>query len=365
MAPTHRLPALALACCLLAVAWPAVAGNEQPAAPPGAGGPPSAENADGVAGPPSAPPLNGWEERAKALASFNETLSAWDKPVEFWGKVIDQFGNPVEGVELIAQVPTQRYIPTAKGGFRTSTGLKAVSAADGSFHFAGAEGFSLSIKSITKAGYAMPIRVQLEKPELAYHYCYTNHGTREPLFTPDPARPEIIRLWKMKDPGPRHTYLLYNCVTYDGTLLPVDLDNDRQDNPGKFDFTVQARKAQDGEGEVVELVFQARDGGFMLPAPDDAFLFTAPAEGYQPTLVVRLDDPVTRKRFSANERVPFALFVQTRSGKCHSVVTGHLEDLGEELLLDSYVLTNPTGGLDLEVDLANRDMAMRVSRLPE
>ena len=365
MAPTHRLPALALACCLLAVAWPAVAGNEQPAAPPGAGGPPSAENADGVAGPPSAPPLNGWEERAKALASFNETLSAWDKPVEFWGKVIDQFGNPVEGVELIAQVPTQRYIPTAKGGFRTSTGLKAVSAADGSFHFAGAEGFSLSIKSITKAGYAMPIRVQLEKPELAYHYCYTNHGTREPLFTPDPARPEIIRLWKMKDPGPRHTLGLYKYLKFDEPAKPVDLDKRRQEEAGKFDFTVQARKAQDGEGEVVELVFQAKDGGFALPAPDDAFLFTAPAEGYQPTLVVRLDDPVTRKRFSAGERVPFALFVQTRGGRCHSVVAGHWVKFMDKTNVDAYVLTNPTGGLDLEVDLANQDMAMCVYRLPE
>ena len=159
--------------------------------------------------------------------------------------------------------------------------------------------------------------------------------------------------------------LLYNCVTYDGTLLPVDLDNDRQDNPGKFDFTVQARKAQDGEGEVVELVFQARDGGFALPAPDDAFLFTAPAEGYQPTLVVRLDDPVTRKRFSANERVPFALFVQTRGGRCHSVVAGHWVKFMDKTNVDAYVLTNPTGGLDLEVDLANQDMAMCVYRLPE
>ena len=329
------------------------------------GGPPPVGYSDGSVGSQSGFRPNVLEERAKALASLNETLSAWDKPVEFWGKVIDQFGKPVEGVELIAQVPTQRYIPTAKGGYRTSTGLKAVSAADGSFHFAGAEGFSLSINSITKAGYAMPIRVQLEKPELVYHYCYTNHGTRDPLFTPDPARPEIIRLWKMKDPGPRHTLGLYKYLKFDEPAKPVDLEKRRQEEAGKFDFTVQARKAQDAEGEVVELVFQAKDGGFMLPAPDDVFLFTAPAEGYQPKLVVRLDEPVTRKRFSANERVPFALFVQTRSGKCHSVVTGHLEDLGEELLLDSYVLTNPTGGLDLEVDLANRDMAMRVSHLPE
>ncbi len=365
MAPTHRLPAFALACCVLAGGWPAVAGNEQPAAPPGAGGPPSVGNADGVAGPPSASRLNGWEERAKALASLNETLSAWDKPVEFWGKVIDQFGKPVEGVELIAQVPTQRYIPTAKGGYRTSTGLKAVSAADGSFHFAGAEGFSLSINSITKAGYAMPIRVQLEKPELVYHYCYTNHGTRDPLFTPDPARPEIIRLWKMKDPGPRHTLGLYKYLKFDEPAKPVDLEKRRQEEAGKFDFTVQARKAQDAEGEVVELVFQAKDGGFALPAPDDAFLFTAPAEGYQQTLVVRLDDPVTRKRFSAGERVPFALFARMRGGKCHSVVAGHWVKFMDKTNVDAYVLTNPTGGLELEVDLANQDMDMCVYRLPE
>jgi len=299
------------------------------------------------------------------MASFNETLSAWDKPVDFWGKVIDQQGNPVEGVELIAQVPTQRYIPTAKGGYRTSTGLKAVSAADGSFHFAGGEGFSLSINSITKAGYAMPIRVQLEKPELVYHYCYTNHGTRDPLFTPDPARPEIIRLWKMKGPGPRHTLGLYKYLKFDEPAKPVDLDKNRQDNPEKFDFTVQARKTQDAEGEVVELVFQAKDGGFALPAEDDQFLFTAPAEGYRQTLVVRLDDPVKRKQFATNGRVPLAFFARTRGGKCHSAVAGHLVKFCEELHLDTWVLTNPTGGLDLEVDLANRDMAMRVYRLPE
>ena len=47
--------------------------------------------------------------------------------------------------------------------------------------------------------------------------------------------------------------------------------------------------------------------GFMLPAAGDEFLFTVPADGYEPTLVFRLVDPATKTWLRSGDRVPFRL----------------------------------------------------------
>ena len=125
------------------------------------------------------------------LAAYNRMLASWDANIRFWGKVVDQDGQPVEGVELIAEAATQRMIPTRDGGFRSWTTLRSCSGADGGFPFEGAEGFELA--------------------------------------------------------------------------------------------------------------------GFMLPAAGDEFLFTVPADGYEPTLVFRLVDPATKTWLRSGDRVPFRL----------------------------------------------------------
>jgi hypothetical protein len=96
---------------------------------------------------------------AVLLDQRNQGVSAFDTKVRFWGKVLDQDGQPVEGATIKAIVTTLRMIKV-EGGYREYDILTTQSAADGSFMFDGAEGFSLTIRQLSKEGYVLPSAYQ-------------------------------------------------------------------------------------------------------------------------------------------------------------------------------------------------------------
>ena len=302
--------------------------------------------------------------RPQDLELYNKMLGCMDTTIRFYGKVVDQHGQPVEGVEVVGEVPTYRFAAKSKGGWVGSNFIKASSSADGTFELKGAAGYSLSLVKISKPGYVLPVSVQQKQcTEEPYHYQYTKLGDYTP-YRPDAAHPEVIRMWKLQAPEPFHVKQIQRSIAIGGPVEEVSVSGPVRD-PSGLDFTIEARTEGEGEDKVLELVFRAKDGGFALPAADDEFLFTAPAEGYQETLVMRLDDPATRALVRKHHPVPLRLFARTRGGRFHTAVTGTISAYPDNVETYLHALTNPRGGRNLECDASDINNPLWILQMRE
>ena len=310
---------------------------------------------------PSAAPAGGGET---TLKEFNEVLAGWDETIRFWGRVVDQDGRPVEGVDLVASAATMRMIPTKDGRFRSQTGMRATSGADGTFQFEGAEGFSMTIDKIVKPGYVLPVWLQCAKPDQKYWYRFHSRNPDFPDFKPDPKNPEIVRLWKLKDPKPlRQDYIGFRILP-EHPPREIRLNQRAGDVREVPDFTVEGRVEMLDGRPLWTLVFRSNGGGFVRPVAGDEFCFTAPSTGYQSVLEVRIDDPMDRKRLlNYSPGAQFRLFARTRMGRCYTGMWGYLSGSSESLRADLTAWTDPAGGTNLECDLSDFQLFLMANKL--
>jgi len=102
-------------------------------------------------------------------------------PIEFYGKVMDQYGNPVSSA-------------TVKLYWGKGTNLLMQTLQDGSFIFSGATGAGLDVR-IYKNGYT--------KGSQSYgSFEYANFFDAK-FHLPNPAHPVIFRLQKLENPKPK------------------------------------------------------------------------------------------------------------------------------------------------------------------
>ena len=70
---------------------------------------------------------------ASPWVEHNAIAARFDTGVRFWGKVVDQAGDPLEWVKIVSSVTTLRMIKT-EHGYREFEVLQATSASDGTFN---------------------------------------------------------------------------------------------------------------------------------------------------------------------------------------------------------------------------------------
>jgi len=88
-------------------------------------------------------------------SGYEELRNAWNVPIEFHGKVLDQDGSPLKDVTIHFKARSYPKTPAAFGRMDFATG-KVVSADDGTFSITGYRGDSLTIESLEKHGYRTP-----------------------------------------------------------------------------------------------------------------------------------------------------------------------------------------------------------------
>src|SRR6185369_2371320 len=197
-----------------------------------------------------------------------DRLFDWQRPINFFGKVLDERGQPIEG----AQAHFGWNDVSAKGSSEANT----ASDAQGTFSLTGVNGKVLTV-SITKEGYFVS-RTQ-DRFNFEYANPYEPHFHKPDPDTPvifhlrkkGPAEPLIhnLKLFKFEKNGRTHYLDLFegvNKLTAPGDLLVhfsvSELNADR-----KFDWS---------------LTLEAADGG--LVESNEEFMFLAPANGYQSTI---------------------------------------------------------------------------------
>jgi len=150
------------------------------------------------------------------ITKLAHIASAVNVPIVFYGKVVDQFNQPVEGVRVaafhnrwsIAGLIEQRA-GRLTNYFSGDT--------DGQFVVKGIRGASMTIQ-LEKTGY-----------ELAPHCEMTfafDPGAQN-LYVPNPAKPVVYHMWKRQGGAELVGRWFEKTVRADGTPISLDLENEQ------------------------------------------------------------------------------------------------------------------------------------------
>lgn len=119
------------------------------------------------------------------------TGNATDTAIIFYGKVIDQNGQPVAGAKITAG---REFFSTNSVRFFGVETVKAEADVNGNFVLTGNLIKRLYIRSIEKRCYEAPRSIY----EKSFSY---DEGDKDPLFRPDPGKPVLFTLEKKCSPG--------------------------------------------------------------------------------------------------------------------------------------------------------------------
>jgi hypothetical protein len=265
---------------------------------------------------------------ADRLAIWQEQrLAIWQAPIEFYGKVVDESGSPVEGADISfnwMEFPTE-------DGSREAT---ARSDAEGLFSLRNARGPSLSV-FVSREGY------------------YTSRSGRQgfkfgPLsdgdFMPDPRNPVIFRLRKKgqgaqlltSDKGMRLN--LSVRVPMNGAPVRVDLLEKRASPTGQLE--VSQIKPPWREATEWSFRLSMADGG--LVENQDEFQFEAPEANYLPDMEYHFAKGETNWTTQVNKQF-YIVFGQPRKYGWLRIES----NLAQETAFLTYAI-NPSGSRNLE-----------------
>jgi hypothetical protein len=223
-----------------------------------------------------------------------------DVPIDFYGKLEDQGGNPVAGAEI------KGSIMVINGQRQGTDHFSTTSDANGLFEFHG-RGENIGMMP-RKEGYALASTETLFKYSRMEDHPYVS----------DANNPTVIKMWKLRGAEPllkiRQNYKLhYNAepIYFDliaGTIVPSggDIKMTVSRSPGlmsgriRLDWSVQV---------------EAVNGGLMDSDGQEAVTYTAPDSGYQPSDVFIFSTNAPNKWFGAFNQ---GLFLMSRNGQVYS-----------------------------------------------
>jgi len=277
---------------------------------------------------------------------------ASNQRVLFYGKVLDQNGDPVVDATVRATSTARAGVAEAlaSGKGQKHKELAATTDAKGCFNLDGGRGFGLHIQKISKEGYVL-------KPYSASQFIY-GQLLRDPSSSrfhhPDPTKPVVFHMWKLSE--------LENIKSYYGAALRMEVDTNRDilnhpyvdliegkiHNDARSEWDLMLERLDDNEAEWrIRLI--ANKGGFH-EAMNDSFLFEAPTDGYSNVLEISAEDSrawpggkwsgyVKLREGSAFGAIRFSVIVHP-SGTCRVAIS------------DARV--NPHGSRNLQYDGSNR-----------
>ncbi|MGH7943315.1 MAG: hypothetical protein ACREFR_19830 [Limisphaerales bacterium] len=231
------------------------------------------------------------EQIREGLATLN------DVPIAFYGRLEDQFGDPVIGAQISGVTIIRNG--TKSGAERVST----MSDGNGFFQLNAGKGESLGVTP-HKKGYVLATT----DTSFDYSYMYADR------FTPDQNNPTVIKMWKLQGAEPLvkidKTYKLhYTAAQMNFDLLAGQIV------PSGGDVRITVNRPT---GEVSEhnpqkwsIDFEVIDGGFIeTSSKESAVTFAAPEGDYQPS--------GTFGNNNGTDELDKNFFVESRNGQVFS-----------------------------------------------
>jgi hypothetical protein len=288
----------------------------------------SSENADTSAAHQTVQPPPGANE---PLGKFRDIPALASQAIEFYGKVQDQDGVPLPGVEVTGRIATTTGFMSEKHERRTTT-----TGANGLFAFRGLTGSGLAI-DLKKEGY------NFESSNRTFLYSLIT-GVGRSRHNPDERSPVAYIMFKSQGAEPMFQYETHFSLQSDGSEVFVDLHSGKVvqqpsdlalslvwPTPGKFGWRFRVRVI---------------DGGIVAGASDQ--LYIAQLVGYEHSL---------EYSFGENEREkdsPREFYVRCRSGISHARINLFVQPGETKGRITLRTWLNPSGSRNLEYDPMKR-----------
>ena len=245
--------------------------------------------------------------KERMTAALRKRLQEGNVPIDFYGKVVDQNGAPVAGVEVKAAIRLMKEpIPGMIGdGFDY---LVASTASDGTFSFLNRTGEFFGIDKIQKEGYLVSATVH----EKTYYY----YASDEKKYRPNPSVPEVFKIWKQMGAEKLIEKNLKYKLTTEGRSYGLDLLNGAQ---AKADAIADIRVSMTAPSVIKphvkydwNFVLEAAEGG-LIETSDD-YMYLAPLDGYVSRIQVSFN--ASDANWSDNFRKRF--YVMSRNGSVYA-----------------------------------------------
>lgn len=271
---------------------------------------------------------------------LQELMNDANRPISFFGKVVDQDGNLLSGVKVTLQIRYTKSVGPAGIG-DTFDYPVLMTGEDGRFTLKGARGALLAVKALEKSGYEPSVKA------LRSSYWYW----REPkdAFHPNADQPEVFRMWKRAGAEPQVRKGISAGLHYDGTTATFDLlTGSLGDSGGDLRVTLVRDPQQIKYGQrnyEWTLTVESLSGGLIVS--NDEQMYRAPADGYQSRLVVHMaaNDP------KWTDETSFNLYVKLRGNLYGRAEVKAL--VGSDRATTPFYITsfvNPSGSRNLEYD---------------
>jgi len=270
-------------------------------------------------------------EMDQGLAMAEMMILSENVSQDFYGKIVDQRGQPVIGVTVTGSVTREssRDEPT-----------KTLTDAHGLFQFTGLRGRSISLTP-AKQGYEI-----------------TGHGLGlRNVNGPEtsPTNRAIYTMWKLKGPEP----MIHDSKNYkfkpDNRVYTIDLVSKKmvEGTNEVGDLLVQFQrpdKINRREHYAWSFTMTASNGGFIRVTNDD-YLNEAPAKGYQPEYSIKMIPSDQKWRDYGEETFYLKSRKEQAYGNLHLKILPESRD-GSSLEIESFI--NPSGSRNLEFDPTNQ-----------
>lgn len=313
---------------------------------------------DGVKKPEGMPQAD-WERALRVHA----IKKAANRDVRFYGKVVDQHGDPVEGVQLELKILSYQnsfidYLKTGREQLKNNFTMTTDS--NGMFSVENENGNSFEIERMTKEGYSTPDR------GIQTYFVYSNLSSGEDstmYHSADKSRPVVYQLWKKGETEPLIKTAAELTLEPEKDISEVYYRMAPNEKPsprpvpgwdikvtGKNIHSPDPGRQQDDYWEVT--LTAGEGGGLILTNSPHANL--APETGYQNSLTIKSTDqgnpwdrPVRWAYYRGKNGQEFAAFrldIDIGSQKTGSRIYATLADLR----------INPNGSRNLEYDPSKR-----------
>jgi hypothetical protein len=270
------------------------------------------------------------------IKEFQQALDAENaKPINYYGKVIDQYGEPVSEANVVGNVMLN--VGLERSGYKTFT---TTTDDAGLFQFTDLHGVNIGL-SITKSGYEIG------------KYDSASNGPDKGTHSTSTDR-VVFKMWKLHGAEPMvHWQLNRIGLTVDGTANSFDLLAGKRAS-GTGDIVVKFARTplniEQGKPFDWVLTLQIPTGGFAeITGP---YANEAPVGGYQPTVTVAMSAGAKHWTPSFDH----AYFFTARNGQVFGRMTVHL--VGDYLTPPTHfeleVYANPSGSRNLEFDEAKQ-----------
>lgn len=279
----------------------------------------------------SVPPKSKEEQARQALSMLN------DVPIDFYGKLQDQFGKPVSGAEITGSIIYDN------GSSNGVTEIKAVSDASGLFELHGGGGETLSVTP-RKEGYA------LASANAGFKY---SHFYPEAQHVANPSQPVVIEMRKLQGAEKLIHLQSKAYLPLDGTPARFDLQTGKRvESGGDVVIRIESSPTPNAaEKYTWKATVQAVDGGLIQSGVEFEKMYAAPESGYEPEFVVSYQKDAQPWLNGFNG----GFYLKSRGGGSYGklglgVNTDIVKSEAVFVMLNAYV--NPASSRNLELDPA-------------